>query len=614
MVLRSIRLAFVVLLLPAGFLCAQEKSSDWSQQQVAKLPSGEKPIHLFNGKDLTGWEGQTGKYFNVQDGIIVAKNSKENAPAASTYLVTKQKFRNFRLIFESKLVESEMHSGIALWGQTVEKSGDPFSYQGHLVMYPSGYGYYDLYRRNSIYQDKSGAAQRAGKQHDWNRMEIVASGRRIRHVINGRLVADWSDPQPELCQAGPIGLQLHSNTVPQEVQFRGLILTENPKDELVTAETRDAGLLVESSPVESGLDPAKLAKIDERMKEFVANKTITGAVTLVARRGRVVHLGAVGQAEVRTNRAMDKDTLFAIASMTKPITATALMILVDEGKVALTDPVAKHLPAFRDVTLKSGGRPMHEMTIRDLLTHTSGLGGDQRTHGSLAATVDEIAQRGLDFEPGSKWQYGPSLSVCGRIVEVVSGQAFDEFLQKRIFLPLEMRSTAFLPSPADQQGRMARIYQPNADKTDLEPGKNFLFEESMTIVPNPSGGLFSTALDMARFYQMVLNGGELNGQRVVSKEAVKQMTTIQTGELQTGFTPGNGWGLGWCVVRDPQGVTRMLSPGTFGHGGAFGTQGWVDPQKEMIFVLMIQRNGLPNADASELRDALQQLGVEAVVD
>ena len=114
--------------------------------------------------------------------------------------------------------------------------------------------------------------------------------------------------------------------------------------------------------------------------------------------------------------------------------------------------------------------------------------------------------------------------------------------------------------------------------------------------------------------QMVLNGGELNGQRIVSKEAVKQMTTIQTGELQTGFTPGNGWGLGWCVVRDPQGVTRMLSPGTFGHGGAFGTQGWVDPQKEMIFVLLIQRNSLPNADASELRDALQQLGVEAVVE
>lgn len=614
MVLRSVRIVLVLLLLPAGLLRGEEKASDWSEQQVSKLPSSEKPIRLFNGKDLDGWEGQKGKYFNVQDGIIVAKNSKENAPAASTYLVTKQKYRNFRLIFESKLVESEMHSGIALWGQNVEKSGDPFSYQGHLVMYPSGYGYHDLFRRNSIYQDKSGAAKRAGKQHDWNRMEIVASGRRIRHVINGRLVADWSDPQPELCQPGPIGLQLHSNMVPQEVQFRGLILTENPKDELITAETRDAGLLVESNPVESGVDPTKLAKIDVRMKELVSSKTITGAVTAVARRGRVVHLGAVGQADVRANRAMSKETLFAIASMTKPITATAVMILVDEGKLALTDPVAKHLPAFGEVTLKSGGRPTREMTIRDLLTHTSGLGGDQRTRVSLEATVNEIGQRGLDFEPGSKWQYGPSLSVCGRIVEVVSGQPFDEFLRKRIFLPLEMKSTDFLPSPADQQGRMARIYKPNADKTDLEPEKNFLFEESTTIVPNPSGGLFSTAVDMVRFYQMILNGGELDGQRIVSNDSVKQMTTIQTGDLQTGFTPGNGWGLGWCVLRDPQGVTRMLSPGTYGHGGAFGTQGWVDPQKEMIYVLLIQRANLPNADASELRDALQQLAVDAIVE
>jgi hypothetical protein len=166
--------------------------------------------------------------------VIVARNTAENAPEASTYLVTKEKYRNFRLIFESQLVESEMHSGIALWGQTVEKSGDPYSYMGHLVMYPSNYGYFDLYRRNSIYQDADGVAKKAGRQHDWNQMEILAIGNRIRHVINGKLVADWSDPMPELCQAGPIGLQLHSNKVAQEVQFRGLILTTDPEDKLVT--------------------------------------------------------------------------------------------------------------------------------------------------------------------------------------------------------------------------------------------------------------------------------------------------------------------------------------------------------------------------------------------
>jgi hypothetical protein len=129
-----------------------------------------------------------------------------------------------------------MHSGISLWGKNVEKKGDAFSYQGHLVMFPSNYGYYDLYRRNSVYKDKDKVAKKSGKQHDWNRMEILAIGNRIRHVINGKLVADWSDPKPELCETGPIGLQLHSNKVPQEFHFRGLILTVNPEDRIVTGE------------------------------------------------------------------------------------------------------------------------------------------------------------------------------------------------------------------------------------------------------------------------------------------------------------------------------------------------------------------------------------------
>lgn len=235
MISRTVLSICLVIGLSAFCLAGEKSTEDWSQVQISKLPKTEKPVRLFNGKDLTGWEGQQ-KYFSLQNGIIVAKNGKDNAPAASTYLVTDKKYRNFRLIFESKLVTSEMHSGIALWGKTVEKKGDSFSYRGHLVMFPSGYGFYDLYRRNSIYRDKGGLAKKAGKQHDWNRMEILAIGNRIRHVINGKLVADWSDPKPELCQPGPIGLQLHSNRVPQEVHFRGLILTENPEELLVTVD------------------------------------------------------------------------------------------------------------------------------------------------------------------------------------------------------------------------------------------------------------------------------------------------------------------------------------------------------------------------------------------
>jgi CubicO group peptidase (beta-lactamase class C family) len=193
----------------------------------------------------------------------------------------------------------------------------------------------------------------------------------------------------------------------------------------------------------------------------------------------------------------------------------------------------------------------------------------------------------------------------------VSGKPFDEFLAERIFRPLKMADTTFHPSPAQQQ-RLARLYQPGEGGKSLAPTTHWLTDVSPDKSPNPSGGLFSTAGDMARFYQMILGGGESDGQRIVSAAAVREMARIQTDDLKTGFTDGNAWGLGWCLVRQPQGVTAMLSPGTFGHGGAFGTQGWVDPQRQMIFVLMIQRTGFGNGDASEVRRTLQELGVQAV--
>jgi hypothetical protein len=233
-------------LLPSAVLRADDKDkkeADWSSS--VKFPEGEKPVKLFNGKDLEGWEGNTGeggtqKYFTVKDGMIVARNEKENAPKISNYLFSKKKYSNFRLVFEGKLAESSMHSGIALWGKRHNPDGtEPNSYQGHLVMFPSGWGFYDLYRRNSIYQDKDGAAQKADNKGGWNKMEILAMGDRIRLAVNGKLVADWRDPKPDLISEGPIGLQHHSNPgVAQEIQFRGLILSENPKDEMATVEAK----------------------------------------------------------------------------------------------------------------------------------------------------------------------------------------------------------------------------------------------------------------------------------------------------------------------------------------------------------------------------------------
>jgi len=221
------------------FTASTFAADDWSS--TVKFPASEKPVKLFNGKDFEGWEGNTGeggtqKYFSVKDGVIVARNEKENAPKVSNYLLTKKAYRNFRLVYEGKLAESTMHSGISLWGKKFEKDGEKNSYQGHLVMFPSNWGFWDLYRRNSIYQD-DGRAKKADNK-DWNKMEILAIGHRIRLAVNGQLVADWEDPKPELCEAGPIGLQHHSNGVAQEIRFRGLILSENPEDKMITVEAK----------------------------------------------------------------------------------------------------------------------------------------------------------------------------------------------------------------------------------------------------------------------------------------------------------------------------------------------------------------------------------------
>ena len=363
-------------------------------------------------------------------------------------------------------------------------------------------------------------------------------------------------------------------------------------------------------PAEVGMEAAPLAEIPKRMQEFVDKKQISGAVTLLARQGKVVHLEAAGHADLEGGRPMKKNTIFAIASMTKPITATAVMILRDEGKLSIDDTVSKYIPRFKNAALKDRP-PSRELTIRDLITHTSGVGGSQQNQKSLKRTVELISEQPLEFEPGSRWKYSPGVTVCGRIVEVVSGRPFDEFLDERIFKPLKMADTTFFPTP-EQQKRIARLYKPGKQPGTIEPAEHWISRLSPERTPNPSGGLFSTAHDMARFYQMVLGGGELDGRRIASQESVRRMTKLQTGELTTGFTPGNGWGLGWCIVRHPQGVSRMLSPGTFGHGGAFGTQGWVDPRKEMIFVLMIQRTGFGNGDMSTIREVFQELAVKGL--
>ncbi len=187
-------------------------------------------IRLFNGKDLEGWEGHK-ELWSVKDETIIAKNT--DPIKVSTYLLTKRKFTDFRLTLQAKLVESEMHSGVAFWGKVAPDKGDKYTYAGHLVMFPSGWGMYDLYGRNGLPVD-GGPAKKVGKQHDWNAIEILAQGNRVRVAVNGTLVVDWRDPEPDRIQEGPIGLQLHSNKVPQEVHFKDLVLTTFPEPEMLT--------------------------------------------------------------------------------------------------------------------------------------------------------------------------------------------------------------------------------------------------------------------------------------------------------------------------------------------------------------------------------------------
>jgi len=351
--------------------------------------------------------------------------------------------------------------------------------------------------------------------------------------------------------------------------------------------------------------------IAKAMREMIDAKEIPGAVTLVATRDRITHLRAIGHAGPNGGKPMRKDSIFWIASMTKPITGTAILMLQDEGKLNVNDPVSKYIPEMAGLRAPSG-QPAN-LTLKHLMTHSSGLPeattDESRAARKLADLIPAYLSKPMQFEPGSKWQYCQSgINTLGRIVEVVSGMPFEEFLAVRLFRPLGMKDTTFYPS-AKQLPRLVTPAWKEKDGTVKEAVISLLNGKPASDAnryPAANGGLFSTASDYAQFARMILHGGTLRGKRYLKAESVELMTTVQSGNLTTGFTPGNGWGLTWCVVREPQGVSAMLSPGTHGHGGAYGTQAWIDPKKGVALILMVQRANFANSDASPVRLAFQQ--------
>ncbi len=368
-----------------------------------------------------------------------------------------------------------------------------------------------------------------------------------------------------------------------------------------------------------------LPGVGAAMQEMVAKDEIAGAVTVVVTKDKVLHLESTGLADVAAKRAMTPETLFWIASMTKPVTGTAVLMLQDEGRLNVADPVAKYLPEFASLKTPSG-KPAN-LTIAHILTHTSGLGEAGGPAAKEAKTLADLVPLWLaapmQFEPGAKWSYCQSgINAAGRIVEVVSGMTLDAFLQQRLLDPLGMKDTTFYPTDA-QRARLVTGYAKDKDTGALEPvPPRDGYEGTRNRPPQGNGGLYSTPRDYARFCQMLLGGGAFEGRRLLSAEAMKFLTTPQTGDLPVGFFQkdiyGNrganyGWGLGTCILRTPhEGVAAMLSPGTFGHGGAWGTQAWCDPVKGVAYVLMVQRANFPNSDASEVRRVFQQAAADAL--
>lgn len=287
-------------------------------------------------------------------------------------------------------------------------------------------------------------------------------------------------------------------------------------------------------------------------------------------------------------------------------------------------PGTRHLPEFADLQTPSGRRA--DLTIAQILTHTSGLreatGPDAQRARTLADLVPLWVSGPVQFEPGTNWRYCQSgINAAGRIVEVVSGLSFDAFLEERIFAPLGMTDTTFYPN-TEQRSRLVTAYAKHPERESLEPVPHRPEFGQRDRPPLGNGGLFSTARDYARFCQLLLNDGTLDGHRYLSPSAMKFLKTSQTGELPTGFfqsdTFGNrgrnyGWGLGTCVLLAPHdGVASMLASGSYGHGGAWGTQAWIDPTRRAAYILMVQRSNFPNSDASEVRRAFQQAAVDSL--
>lgn len=394
-----------------------------------------------------------------------------------------------------------------------------------------------------------------------------------------------------------------------------------------------AGLSRAASPEALGFDSARLARLDAYMAGVVDQGRVAGMTTLLARHGKIVSYKSYGKKSLATGAPMTEDTIFRIYSMTKPITGVAMMILFEEGKWRLDDPVTRYVPEFKTLKVVKSINPDGTMvledmkrppTMREVMSHTAGFGyglqdehpvdlmyRDKRVLGAtgLKDMIDRTAAIPLVFQPGTSWRYSSSVDIQGYIVEKLSGQTLGQFMEQRIFKPLKMDDTAFFV-PADKAARLATLYVGNRETRQIEEAKTIFDQQAPTYLSPPTmesggGGLVGTTMDYARFAQMIANKGQLEGVRILSPASVELMGTnmiakevlvSSNGSVGTRFNEAVGFGLDFMVVKDPRVAGTLEGAGSMSWGGAAGTWFWVDPTNDVIFVGMIQRLGGTGGD------------------
>jgi CubicO group peptidase (beta-lactamase class C family) len=395
-------------------------------------------------------------------------------------------------------------------------------------------------------------------------------------------------------------------------------------------------------PEDVGLSAERLQRISQMIQRHIAAGDLAGAVTIVARKGRVAHLSAQGVMDLESKQPMTPATMFRIASMTKPVVGVAIMMMVEEGKLRLNDPVSRYIPEFRGMKVgvaQPGAAPpgaaqpgagrgaeprfytvpaQREITVKDLLTHVSGLGSGPMGNSDMAKVArkegeklsDYIPRLGgtaLEFQPGSRWTYSPGagFETLGRIVEIASGLPLDRFVRTRIFDPLGMKDITFWPTDA-QLPRVATVYARGPNGLTKSPTPNDTM--SRNVYFRGSGGLFSTAEDYIPLGMMLANGGELNGKRLLSRKTVEMMSAAHVPDTLPGRPAGEGYGLSVRVVTNHAARGTMLSDGTYGWSGAQGTHFFVDPKEHLVGVLMVQTS------IQEVQREFEDLVAQSIVD